>query len=64
MLCFFIVFLTYDLFLLLYYRVTPGPWLEVGGMLVAANGSEKMETVKGAAIDIQKRQAKISRYFV
>ena len=61
-LCFFAVFLFYDVFLILYYRIAPGPWLKVGGMMVAANAAEKMTSLDGSIGGISPEGSKTAKY--
>lgn len=38
-----VVVLAYDIFLLAYRRITPGPWLSVPGMMLAANSASSLK---------------------
>lgn len=46
------------------WRIRPGPWLEVGGMMLAANDSEPMESVKGSCAGEASKMAKEGTYFM
>jgi hypothetical protein len=59
-----ILLLFSDVYLILRYRVATGPWLTLGGMLIAANARSKMGHIQrgcvGVASDISKRK----KYYV
>ena len=63
-LCFFVVFLTYEIYLILYYRIAPGPWLKLGGMMAAGNAAEKMKSVDGSTAGMMKEAGRTARYYV
>ena len=63
-LCFFVIFLCYGIFLILYYRIAPGPWLKVGGMMVAANASSRMASLDGSTGGILPEDANKARYLM
>lgn len=63
-LCFFACFLFYDIFLVLYYRIAPGPWLKVGGMMVAANAAEKMASLNGSIGGVSPEGGKTAKYLM
>ena len=64
-LCFFLVLLAYDVYLMLYYRILPGPWLlTLGGMMAAGNTAKKMESVDGSTVGIVKEKFKKAKYYV
>ena len=64
-LCFFLVFLAYDVYLMLYYRISPGPWLTLGGMMAAAgNTAKKMKSIDGSTVGIVKEKGKTAKYYV
>jgi hypothetical protein len=46
------------------WRIRPGPWLEVGGMMLVANDSEPMESVKGSCAGEASKMAKEGTYFL
>jgi hypothetical protein len=45
------------------WQIEPGPWLEVGGMMLAANGSEKMRSVMGSIAGAASQKAKEAKYY-
>lgn len=63
-LCFFVVFPSYDVFLLLYYRIAPGPWLKVGGMMVAANTAKRMASLDGSTGGVLREAATEANYLL
>ena len=63
-LCFFLVFLAYDVYLILYYRISPGPWLTLEAMMAAGNTAPKMESIDGSTAGIVKEKAKTAKYYV
>ena len=62
--CFFLVFLAYDVYLMLYYRISPGPWMKLGGMMAAGNMAEKMKSLDGSMVGIVKEKGKTAIYYV
>jgi hypothetical protein len=48
----------------LIYQIEPGPWLEVGGMMLAANEAEKMKSVIGSIAGVASQKAKEARFHV
>ena len=63
-LCVFVLFLTYDVYLTLRYRTEPGRWLQVGGMMAAANVAERMKSLDRSIMGIAKEAGKTARYYV
>lgn len=62
--CFFVVFLSYDIFLTLYHELVPGPWLKVGGMMVAANAAKKMASLDGSIGGVSSEAGKTAKYLM
>jgi hypothetical protein len=48
----------------LIWQVKPGPWLDVGGMMLAANEAGKMISVRGSVVGVASQKAKEARYYV
>lgn len=63
-LCFFTIFLSYNIFFILYYRISPGPWLKVGGMMVAANRADKLASLHGSTGGIPPEAGKAAKYLM
>ena len=62
--CFFLVFLAYDVYLTLYYRISTGPWLTLGGMMAAGNTAPKMKSIEGSTVGIVKQKGKTAKFYV
>lgn len=59
-----ILMLFYDVYLTLHYRVNPGPWLNVRGMMFVANTAERMESAAGSSAGVATQKSRKARYFV
>ncbi|RDL36460.1 uncharacterized protein BP5553_05812 [Venustampulla echinocandica] len=45
-------------------QIEPGPWLDVGGMMLAANEAAKMKSVIGSIAGVASQKAKEAKYYV
>jgi hypothetical protein len=59
-----ILILSYGVYLMLRYRMAPGPWLKLGGMLNAANAADKMYSVHRGCAGVVSKDGKRAEYFV
>lgn len=59
-----ILMLFYDIFLTLYHRLNPGPWLTVEGMMFAGNTADRMASAVGSSCGVPTQTAGRARYFV
>jgi len=46
------------------WRILPGPWLEAGGMMLLANQSKKMESVRGSCAGEPSQMANHGSYYI
>ncbi|KAI9685664.1 MAG: hypothetical protein M1822_004224 [Bathelium mastoideum] len=47
-----------------WWRIRPGAWLDLGGMLVAANSAERFESIRGSVIGEPSEEAKKANFCV
>jgi hypothetical protein len=59
-----ILVLSYDVYLMLCYRIAPGPWLKLHGMMIAANAATKMHSVRKGCAGVAGENGQKTRYFV